>query len=523
MIIKVFRLERKRRILYRSVLLACIFLMLLGSVQVYASDFDVTQVQLFIKINEDGSANVEERWFVDYGFYTHSRFYKDVYKNLPMDESFSALEDLEVFIDGNPCSLTDSPDLRPDYTFYLDENRERYQISAFKETNIRTRYYFSYKLTDVVKNVDNKYNLFVFMPIGAKFEPLVRKVEVHFEGPSGSTPRVLYSTKGKPVISGSDVDITSGFNKGIYKIRVRMDGADIPGAVPISSKRVSHADSRFKEFLFSKCIPAFSFLYLFILGIQVKVRKWWKTYNNNKMSRLFQEDPKIYSNNLQIIKDNMEPTELSQLLSKFYLYEFARMVQLDKIRLDNGNFWLDRYPKELDKGEADLYDFILGFLKIHSDAEHTDGWYYVDYSLFGHFLEDQYEFVISHSMSLESGLKANLGKDKDDRRRILSALKMIKEYSSLIYTREYLYDIILNEKDPYLLAVRIHCMGDMDRPVHLIDANNYNHWYMDYLNIYYSVAERNYTMAHAPKQSSGYYSSGSSGSSCSSCGGGGAD
>lgn len=518
-----FRVTRKGWALRLGALLVCILMVF--SVNVWAAEksYHISKANFDITINDDGSANIVETWLLNYEGNSFSRFYKDIYADLPKDEMFTEIEDLQVSIDGIPCKLTDHPDERPEETYFFEKDGDAYRISAFRNSTSVTEYVFSYKLTKVVKNVDNDYNLFIYRPIGADFKKPVDSVEVHIHTPEGSVPKILYCTQGKSVINRSDVNIYAKDCEGMYRIRIRMDGADIPGAVPIRSKELSERKSLLSRIL-NKIIPkllAVIALVALPLGLKVQT-EYWPKYRDQKKYRRFLEHPELFDEKLQIIKAHMKPAELSLFMSDLYLYEFAYLVQLDKIRLDDQNFWLTRDPEGLDGYAKVYYNFVLGHIRLQSDTEHKDEWYYVDYEAYGLYVEDSYESVVSYYDILKNSSKNKL-KERKEYNQIRSAIKVVADYSRLMWERKCLYDIIKDEQDPYIMALSISNSTFVSRTDKGSSVDDFIYYYTDELRRNTGRMYIHYANAKQSGSTGSSYSSYSSCSSCSSCGGGGAD
>ena len=202
--------------------------------------YTVDRAVFTIRLNADGSADVSENWTLSFQSGTFTRFYKDIYTDLPPVEEFSDLTDLGVWIDGVACAFTGDTAGRPDYHYNRTDSSRAITLSAYLHTGPATHTYsFRYTLGDVVKQVDGDYYLFCFRPVGANFSERVQSLIVAVETPEGCVLTDLYHTGGEVSVSGSVAVYASGSRKGMYRLRLRMDGGQF-GAVP----QITAAQSR---------------------------------------------------------------------------------------------------------------------------------------------------------------------------------------------------------------------------------------------------------------------------------------
>ena len=76
----------------------------LTSMTVYADtkQYVINTAEFDVELNEDGSADVTETWTVDYQSGEFSRFYKNIYMAVPIDEEYD-IEFNFVSVDGKSC------------------------------------------------------------------------------------------------------------------------------------------------------------------------------------------------------------------------------------------------------------------------------------------------------------------------------------------------------------------------------------------------------------------------------------
>lgn len=201
------------------------------------NEYSISEASFEVEINEDGSARVHEQWKVKFIEGSFSRFYKDIsFERIPAEEDFSEIADVSVWIDGTECEPTDDSAGRSDYHYHLSSKYPGARLSAYVNSSYITRTYdFYYTLKDSVKYVDDSYHLFAFRFIDANFSKRVDFVKIHVTAPEGATAKILYSTNGDTSENGNEVFISTKNNFGMYKLRLRMDGAVIPGASIVSS------------------------------------------------------------------------------------------------------------------------------------------------------------------------------------------------------------------------------------------------------------------------------------------------
>lgn len=207
-------------------------------------EYEINQADFNIEINNDGSAYITETWKVNY-IGSYSRFYKDIcWGSLNSDDYFKSINNLSVSIDGVPCSPTKDVDARPEYTFSTESGDRGCTVSCYKSSINTTREYtISYQLKDIIKCVDNDYYLFVYRLIGANFDKKVYNITVNITAPNGCKLSERFVSNGKCTsLSDNCFQITSSGYKGQYKVRMRIDGGKIPGAINITNDDINEFD-----------------------------------------------------------------------------------------------------------------------------------------------------------------------------------------------------------------------------------------------------------------------------------------
>ena len=230
-----------------------------------AADFEV-------EIKNDGTVHVTENWEVSYTRGDFTRFYKDIYRTVPTEETFNLDEDsMKVSIDGKECAPAYNTTDRENYTFYLEKSFEEYTVHCFlASSHVNRKYQISYTIKDAVKIVDGEYYLVTFRMIGANFPKTVRHVSALYTAPEGSTVEVRNGQYFDKVVSeGNTVRVEDEYWDGVFKVKVRIDHASIANAVALTM--LSH-------------LPETSSVMLTITG---KRSRAGKDLNGWKLSRSF--------------------------------------------------------------------------------------------------------------------------------------------------------------------------------------------------------------------------------------------
>lgn len=195
---------------------------------VFADDkeYSIDSVDFCVQLNEDGSADIIETWQVNYKKGEFSRFYKNIYLDVPLDEKFS-IHFNAVTVNGQQCEYTDDTESRKDYTYSLiDEGyRLRYEIYAQSENEVK-EYQIKYTLHDVVKYVDNEFYWFEyrFLPYG--FEQNISTLTIHIDTPGdGLNLKLVDLTKGETTTEQSRVSIATTNVSDLYKVELKMTGS----------------------------------------------------------------------------------------------------------------------------------------------------------------------------------------------------------------------------------------------------------------------------------------------------------
>ena len=233
--------------------------MIAGAPRADAADksYSVDEARIEIRLNEDGSADITEEWTLSFQSGSFSRFYKDIYTDVTPVEAFSSMTDLSVSIDGTPCEPTNDTSGRPDYHYNRTDGSDAITLSAYLHTGAGSSHTYSlrYTLTDVVKQVEGQYYLFCFRPVPAKFEETVKQLRVTVTAPDGCFLSDRYHTGGVVQFSGSEAEYITSSHRGMFRLRLRMDGGNF-GAVP----QITAAESRDERSLSELAYSSYKYL-----------------------------------------------------------------------------------------------------------------------------------------------------------------------------------------------------------------------------------------------------------------------
>ena len=159
----------------RAFLMLALVLMMVSisikPVKVYANSYSVPSADFVIEIDRDGKVKVTEYWKVSFEDGQFTRFYKDIYTDLPKEEEMTLdLDSFEVMIDDVQCEYTDDTKGRPDYHYNITSTGKGQQVSCYcKSEDVTRNYVISYTLENSIKYVDNSYYLFTYRLIGKNF------------------------------------------------------------------------------------------------------------------------------------------------------------------------------------------------------------------------------------------------------------------------------------------------------------------------------------------------------------------
>ena len=249
-------------------------LLCLTCVCALASEYSIPSAAFTADLQTDGSAIITEEWTVKFISGSFTRFYKDIsYSSLPTDEKFTAISDVSVWIDGVECTPTNDTSGRPDLHYNLSGTKPGATLSAYmKSSGVTRTYRFRYRVKDVIKRVDDAYDLFVFRFVGANFSKTIRSISVQVNAPDGQIT-CLYNTSGKAEVSGSTLTVTGSSVSGMFKVGARIDGASIPGAVKISASDLSNAKDGNSGSDASEVLLAFAMTFATFLGFPLLLKR----------------------------------------------------------------------------------------------------------------------------------------------------------------------------------------------------------------------------------------------------------
>ena len=241
-----------------------IMLVILIKYSVDKSDADsyivasVPSADFTMEIDQEGDVHVTEKWKVSFSDEEDSdRFYRsfEMGETAPEKVFSIDLSSIRVSIDGKPCEdkssvnpyMLDTRALENAYTINkINYSGDDYYMYCYKSSrNVTRDIVISYTLHDAVMRVDNSYNLFLdSLPL---YHYRIKQLSFKIITPEGSRPII---TNGK--IFGLYKEVKVKDNTAllmgredlpeVFKLKVRIDDADIKGAVPVNSDDLSEAD-----------------------------------------------------------------------------------------------------------------------------------------------------------------------------------------------------------------------------------------------------------------------------------------
>lgn len=195
------------------------------SVNAENKKYTIESVHFDVLLTEHGDANITETWVINYEKGEFNKFYKNIYIDLPKEEEFSDIEDLEVEVDGEEYELTlDGSRSEGFYSSSYSDSTYTYEVYFNKSEEI-SKITVSYTLKDIVKCVENEYYMFVyrFLPAGYKNNISNFSINIKTEQPEESKMTVLYKTKGDLDV-GFNTNIEASNVSDMYKVKLRIDG-----------------------------------------------------------------------------------------------------------------------------------------------------------------------------------------------------------------------------------------------------------------------------------------------------------
>ena len=225
-------------LLYVLLLLAA-----LGAPSAMADDdkeYSFLSASFEVWLHEDGSATVEETWKVRFVRGQFSYYKEKILPSPNKEEAFSGISDLEVEIDGVPCTYTSKSSGGPDYSYHTGEEDGRIAITCFlKSRSIVRTYTLRYRLDNVVKEVEGEgYYVFSHRFVGATTTKAVGEVSVRIHKPDGCVVKPLYSTRGTVTESEDAWEFRASSSKGTFKVKIRLDGDHFKRATLLSKDQL---------------------------------------------------------------------------------------------------------------------------------------------------------------------------------------------------------------------------------------------------------------------------------------------
>lgn len=325
--------HKRRKAGILTIILTCALMLLpLSAFAEEDKEYSVPSADFTVEIGEDGTVQVTENWDVSYEKGKFNRFYKVLYReNLPKEETFGLVEDsVHVAIDGREAAWTDDTEGRPDDTYNVSKEGNSYSIYCYKTSENVTRHFeISYTLRDAVKIVDDEYYLFTFRLIGKGFEKEVEEVTATIISPDGSKLETRNQDVFNRVVDKGRMTKIEAYRAvdEVFKVKMRIDDADIQNAVPITDDDLSNnvdddestgedeEESWWDGVLGDIVVWIIVIIGLWLLKFVFGLIIWggftiYERHIARKVSRRLEEDPTCYSGLLTEWQDRMSPTEV---------------------------------------------------------------------------------------------------------------------------------------------------------------------------------------------------------------------
>lgn len=319
-----------------SVALAVLMLCMLSSVMFVNAadkDYEIESVKFDVQLMENGDAIVKEIWQVDYIDGEFSRFYKNIYRDLPVDENFS-IDFISVKVDGEECRLTSDTESRNDYTYAVvrEDDVTRYEVYIHSEEESR-KFEIAYVLEDVVKLVDDEFYWFEyrFLPMGYKQN--IKNFDIVIKAPDDVKVSVESLTGGDFDADDGIVEISDSDVSDLYKVSVKIVGDcfdDLSGSSCISSSDLNSLEDDIGLIVLVS-VGATALLAAICFGIGAAERK--------KFEKILAENPGIiFETYRKWVTSEFTPAEFISKVSPNgylnYLVYLADMASKDMIRFD---------------------------------------------------------------------------------------------------------------------------------------------------------------------------------------------
>lgn len=300
-------------------------------------EYSIKSADFDIRLNEDGSARVTEKWNVKYETGRFTRFYKDIYKISAGNEAFEKADDFSVKIDGKECKKG-TASKRDDYTYAVENNSDTITISCFKNSSkVERTYEISYVLKNVVKT-DGKDWYFIYRVIGKNFEKTVPNISVSIYAPEGKqcTEECIYKTYGQSSNpSDGCIKIVCGSNTGMFKVGAKISGENVfslsYGNVIYNKNEKSDNDtytkqkSNYSDTYTNKKTTKKTKGYAIVLGIMllpcliIEIKDRLKKESNVELTRWanYEKDSEILKDEMEFVKTDNTAQKLNTIISKW--------------------------------------------------------------------------------------------------------------------------------------------------------------------------------------------------------------
>ena len=356
-------------------LLLCILLFgsMVSPVFAVEKEYTIDSASFSIDIDEQGDAYVSEHWTVNYKKGAFSRFYKNIYLQVPNDEKFQ-IEFTSILVDGRECTYTNDTNERIDYTYSIVEtsNTIRYEIYMNSEDVVR-EFTVNYVLSDVVKNVNNEYYLFKFRLLPQGFQETIKRTNVSVTLPDDNF-EILDSNinQGSAYIEDGILISSDNNVNDLYKVGITFDG-NMKDSVYISSTNSNTATNIITVLDDFPTLFMFATTLLFFASICAVAQEIKK---NKELHAMLQNNPYLMDTLYKKwVPTYFTPAEFSCYLTKNYCLNYliclAELTHSGIVQFD-ATFQFVYYSRRADTSNPIIA--ILEKCRKYGERKHMLSW-----------------------------------------------------------------------------------------------------------------------------------------------------
>ena len=519
---------KKTKLLLTS-LIFLIFILFNTFIIVNAEDkeYEIDNADFYIQLSKDGDALVTETWTITYKKGDFTRFYKEIYNDLPKLEKFDKIDIQSFTINGKDCSQTFNITERLPFTYYASYSGNNFSIQWFYPVNNETvTYSCTYVLSNVVKETDNNVALFCYRVIGDNFDKKIKHTTVSIYLPKEYIIDVRYSSSNNYEIFDDHIIFENNNSKGMQKYHIATNSNVFNSLTFIPLSEIKENNSTSNKFELNEdsltwiIIGIFVIVFIIVSIILGRIE--------NKKQKIFEQkilqNPNYMTNIINsLINQNIHPLAIRKTdyisNKKFLLAIIFDLCRRNEAYITQEEIILSKNIINIQPFESNVLNLLFNYFNYR----YGEDYYAFNINLLNETLLD--ETIAKDFNKNLTEIKNSYLKEypinrinKDMITDFSRYFKMIKFNTNI---DEYLYIIIKNHTIDYLYIVGL--IYDITNNTRNNKEINHRELELD-LDILDDLLE---TLSRIDSQSNNSSSSGcsscSSCSSCSGCGGGGAD